>query len=103
MGNSEKSGKMPLILPEDEFEKYEITDLKECVRCSMSYSDTVSIMMKLKNAYSAISGLLAQKMLLKDLGVMIEIYPQGENMIEMVGDLGNNASLEKIKENFEVK
>ena len=86
--------KMPLLLAEDGYQKFEITYLEECVRCSMSYSDTISIVLKLKNAYSAISGYLAQKMLLRDLGVMIEIYPQGENRIEIFGDLAKNESLE---------
>ena len=95
--------KMPLLLAEDGYQKFEITDLEECVRCSMRYSDTISIVLKLKNAYAAISGYLAQKMLLRDLGVMIEIYPQGENRIEIFGDLAKNESLEQIKAKFQVK
>ena len=69
----------------------------------MNYTDTMSIVLKLKNAYSAISGYLAQKMLLKDLGVMMEIYPQGENRIEIIGDLSSNKSLENIKEKFTIE
>ena len=97
-----KNSKKPLLLAEDGFKEFEISGLKECVRCSMTYTDTISIVMKLKNAYSAISSYLAQKMLLKDLGVMIEIYPQGENVIEIVGDLSKNESLELIKKEFTI-
>jgi len=86
--------------PAEGFETFEITDIGHCVTSEITYNDSMSIKIKLKNAYHEISRILLNKMIYKDLTTFIEIYPHATTEIQIIGDLSASKEIQKIKDGF---